>query len=384
MYGYVPTLRSQVNQYIGQRQTTLAASRRQRAEEQYTLQQQLVGSDQQFEGIPEGLTAEVAPYTRRYTFDPAAGNLRFYNESQRTLGQQFLQKRTDNANAILQRAEDAARAGNFQEADQLREEARLSLTKNDVTMPGLRRGIRGRGPFGDLGDIEGLESIWDLEGDPRIEAFAALQSPTAQIVGNQLREARAFQDWNSEESVRERQLLREPGERAIRSQEREALRGSRMERLRSGVGQRSFASQQINERTREGFSAQLAQLESDVSSSFNEYRRQYASNAVAFAQNWAANTGGVRQEFQNNLDAIFTGMSDLAVQYDRTNAQNFQTGLNYSMYQQNRRDVARQQRDRLITGATTALLGGLTQGYLGNWSGGTIMNLGGGAPMGGA
>lgn len=343
--------RMNANQYLAQRPNAWAEARRIRSEEQLQIQQQLLGSQDQLSGTLGGVSAEVLPYLSRYQFDPGAAGLRF--RGGKTLGQGFLQQRTDAANAILQQAEDAARAGDYDLANDLREQARVSLTVG----ADAKRGQWRKSPFGDLSGLEGLEGIWDLVEDPRQAAMSALQNEQALIVGKQLQESRAFQDWDSQESMDERMRLREPGERAIRAGEREALRMGRNERLMSGVGQSAFGARLRDERTREQFATQSAQLEADVAMQFNNYRRQYATNAVAFARSYIQGQGGIREEFQSSLDGLVTGMQQLAANY-ADNATRMSLGaLDYSMYQQNR-EMARSAMTRDSIGA---LLGTLSQ-----------------------
>ena len=279
------------NLFVAQRSQDLAQQRRAQNERQLGIEESLLGTDAQVAGQLGGESAELVPFLSRYTFDQNAAALKVSGRSNRKLGLDFLQGRTDAANALLQQAEDAARAGDFATAEKLKAQAQSGLMQPDKA-------------FGQLGDIGGLDQIFSLVEDPAAIARSRLSNPQALIVGKQLNEARAFQDFNSQQSIDERRRMSEGGERALAAQERTASRQGRNAALGSGTAQSAYGRSLMQERTARDFGQDRAQLFAGVAQSFQEMARAYGKNAVGFAQAFLQNQSGIREQFQANMDQL--------------------------------------------------------------------------------
>lgn len=287
------------NTYIAGRQLDLASQRRAQSERQLGIEESLLGTDAQLNGQLGGVSAELAPFLSRYTFDSNAGSLKISGSSNKMLTPGFLQNRTDAANALLQQAEDAARSGDFATAEQLKAQAQTGLTSGKE--------------FKQLGGVAGIEQIFQMVEDPAAMARSRLGNPQALIAGKQLQEARAFQDFNSEASVNERRLMSEAGERSLAAQQRTASRQGRNAALSGGAAQSAYGRNLSEERTSRSFGQDRAQLFAGVADSFQKMARAYGQNAVGFAQAFLQNQAGVREQFQSSLDQLKASFATSAV-----------------------------------------------------------------------
>lgn len=334
--------------YLANRSQSLSEQRRVQSERQLGIEESLLGTDAQVNGQLGGVSADVLPYLGRYQFDTNAAQLRISGWDNSKLGDRGvnLQGRTDAANALLQQAEDAARSGNFALAEQLKSQAKASLTSDSKK-------------FGALGGIEGIDQIWSLVEDPSMAARTRLGSPQAQLIGRQLQEARSFQDFNSAASINERQLLSEGGERAIAAGSRDAMRQNRAGALGSGAAQSPYARQMANERMDRAVGQDKAQLFAGVAQQFQEMQRKYGKDTVAFANDWLQGTSGMRESYQAGLDQIKANFSQLATQFAQMNQDMSQFQFQRGDAEKARSDARTQYYQDLIVGISGAVLGGM-------------------------
>jgi len=356
-------------QYIAGRQQTLAEERRQQSERQLGIEESLLGTDEQVAGNLGGVSAELQPYLARYTFDKNAETLKRDGlNASFTIKKANLQGRTDTANALLQQAEDAARGGNFTLAEQLKDQARQSLTANPKG-------------FGVMAGMEGLESIWSLVQDPAMAARTRLASPQALLVGRQLQEARQFSDFNSEASVNERKLMSASGERAIAAGARDAARANRLGATSTGGAQSAYGRQLADERFSRQAGQDKAQLFAGVANQFQQMQRAYGKDTVKFAEDWLQNNSGIRDNFQGALDQLKQNFSQLSTQFAQMHQDMAQFQFQRADAEQARSDARRAYYRDLIVGVTGMAIGGAqtSQALTSAVNGGG----GGGAPGGG-
>lgn len=307
-------------QYLAGRETEQADARRVYNERVLALEEGYLGTEAQASGTLGGVDAAVLPYTSRYEFDPAAAGLQISGWNGKTLGDKVdLAGKTTFANDLMQQAEDAARAGDFARAEELRAQASTSLTDIDPKLiPALR-------------DLD-LSTVWQLVEDPEMAARSRLSSPLAQGIGQQVREANEFQDWDSEASKRQRQLMSEGGERSIAAQQRDSLRTSRNARMLGGsAGTSANAVRAFDERTAQGFSQQRAQLHAGVAQAFQDFSRQYLKDTAAFAQAYLQNESGIRETYQASLDKLAMFTAEMYTNFAQMSQQ-------YSMFASTRAD----------------------------------------------
>lgn len=340
--------RRDANTYLAGRSQDVADQRRAQTERQLGLEESLLGTDAQVNGQLGGPDAGVVPFTGRFQFDTSAAGLKVDARSNKTLGQSVnLQQRVDAANALMQQAQDAAEAGNFTLAEQLKAQAQSGLTANTNK------------EFGELGGMD-MSSIFSLVEDPAVAARARLGGPQAQIVGKQLNEARAFQDFNSEASVNERKIMSEAGERSIAAASRDAQRQNRMGAMSGGPATTAYGRQLAEERSARNFGAQRAQLFATVASDFQDMQRKYAKDSVGFAQAFLQNQSGVRESFQSALDQIRSNFSQLAQQTASMNQAMAQFQFQRADQEQARKDArAQRYQDMMLAVAGLSIGGGM-------------------------
>lgn len=329
------TRRRDANAYVAGRSAQLAEERRIASENELKAGEALLGTDEQVSGQLGGPSAELLPYLGRYRFDPAAGRLQI--SQGREIKTSFLQARTNVANELMSRAEAAARAGDFAEASRLKDVAKQSLTAGKEYKKLLAaEGLKGhkdfaaigagnaqvrKDRFGQIADTAGIESIFELVEDPAVAARARLGTPQALIVGKQVQEARAFQDFNSEASINERRLLSEPAERSLAAQQRTTVRNARNQALGAGGTNSAYGRKLASEASERAYGADRAQLFSTVAQQFQSMQRTYATNTVEFARGFLQNQAGIRDNFQGALDQIRANFSAISQQNAQLNQQ---------------------------------------------------------------
>jgi len=234
-------------------------------------------------------------------------------------------------NALYKQANDAAKAGDYDTADQLQAQAdalteQFGLNEN-FSSEGLLPGRTGALSFS-KGDK--YDPLFDTEG----AAESSLGSPTGMLVGGVVNQARQMQDPNSAESMRFKDSLtsgaltaveqgRQQAVRALGSQERTAVRQQRDMMMGTGAAGQTAKMAAIGARNAERFATQRADvegqaaaaragIESDAAKLYEGVRMDMANNAVALSSAWVNNESGVRDNFrqiQNNLVSQY--VSDL-------------------------------------------------------------------------
>lgn len=318
------TARIKAQQYYAARANAQALQQRQSTENLLKQHEQLLGSDAQM-GYT-GPTQELIPYLGRYQAEQGGlESVGAYDKKHKNLYSDALNLNLTSANNILAQAEAAARAGNFDEAARLKAQADTTLT--DL---GPKKNRFGPG----VANAEQLKMLFNYVGpDDTTLANAQLQSPMARLAGQTVKDARDFQDWNSEASIRQRRLLTEGGERSLASGEREGLRSARMERMQAGgMGIQAGQARVLDERQREGYATERAQLRSQADSQFSTWSRQYAENATGFANAFLQNQAGIRDQYQAAIENLKAGLSQMssgfANQYQQMGMQGLSLGAN--------------------------------------------------------
>jgi hypothetical protein len=272
-------------QTAGQAAIATAEQSRQYNERVYGSASQMLGTDEQVAGYGED--SKLQGYTGRYTLDQGIlGSLRNSSTNlvkDKTFGTK-MQGQLDAANSLMEQSEAAARAGNWDEAERLRTQAE----------GGLGGGMNAS-----------FKSAFRLGGGAvDAKARGLLTGPQAQIVGQQVKQAREFQDWGSQGSQDWRARMSESGERSIATEAQSALRQARDFGLQRGAGRMAGAASAINADTLRRASTQRAQVHSDVNAAFENFRHSFAQGAVSFAQSWLSGQAGIRDQFQDAMTNI--------------------------------------------------------------------------------
>jgi hypothetical protein len=257
-----------------------AAFRRGTSELERQSLENILGSEGQ-EDI-QNVDAADLPFTQRYSLDreyltkstqfsPYGGGTVAYSEGIR-----------DQANDLMQQAADAARAGDYDLAEQLKDKAgNLVGTQSHIIQPGFN-----------LGNL------------PVDAARIRAGSPSGQIVGELLRQSRAMLDPESKESMEFKRQYTEPAQRGISAERREAERGLRDLGLMRGAGRSAFAEAQVGRRIGEEFAGRRADVENQASQFFQTFSKQFATDAVTGARAWVEGTAGIRDAFHNAQDLL--------------------------------------------------------------------------------
>jgi hypothetical protein len=342
--GRVELQKRNAQTYLSQRSQQVATQRREQTERQLGVEESLLGTDDQVAGNLGGVSQEMLPFMGRFQFDQTAAGLKNNAWKNKTLGETAgFQGRVDSANALMQQAQDAAAAGDFTLAEQLKQQAQTGLTANTEQ-------------FGELAGID-MSSVFSLVEDPAVAARARLGGPQAQIVGKQLQEARQFQDFDSVASINERRLLSESGERSIAAGSRDAARQNRMGAMSAGASQSAYGRQLGDQRSSREFGAQRAQLFAGVAEGFQQMQRAYAKDTVGFAREWLQGNSGVRESFQGALDQLKTTFSNISLQVASMNQDMAQFQFQRKDAEKARSDARSQYYRDLAVGLGTAMLG---------------------------
>jgi len=309
-----------------------AEARRAGAEQTLQAGERLLGTGAQvsgdlFEGT--GVSAAEAPYVGRYVLDEGAA---LQSLSKRRLPE--LQAGMKDANDLLDRAQELARVGNTQGAEELRAQAEGAL---------LAKLGGGAGAYGSL-----AKNLFSLQGNPELEARAQLSSPTARTVGGMVQTGQALTDPMSDESQRILAAIQgapvaaleqggasakeaidlglesslrslNSGARGIQRQVRDlgasrggaarpfqemALSGRMMEQIEGARAQAYTNAAQSKAEIEANISTQKAAVLAESGKWFESFRQQYATNATALAQSFLQNQGGIREQFQGALDNL--------------------------------------------------------------------------------
>lgn len=313
--------RMQAEQYFAERQQAQATTGRTTTENTLKAEESMLGTDAQLSPY-SGPSQELLPYLGRYQVEQGGlGSVYAYDPSKKNNKYATrLNANLTSANTLLGQAEQAARAGNFDQAAQLKAQADSALTNMGDK----------KNWFWAVSNAEQLKTLFNYVGpDSSTQAKAQLASPLAQTVGQSVKDARAFQDWDSPESVQQRKLLTEGGDRALAASEREGFRQERMQRMAmGGIGMQAGQARMMDERARAGYATQRAQLHSEADNQFLNWSREYAKNATGFAQSFLQNQAGIRDQYQASLDTLKANLSQMATQFSQQYTQLTLAGFN--------------------------------------------------------
>lgn len=285
-----------VNRRIAYQQATAAGEEVERAkegrsysEEQLAAMEGLLGTEAQAAG-ELSTDSSISPYTSRYQVDEGALESLLVGFDNAEIQWNAITGNVEEANKLMEQAEAAARSGDLDTAAQLRAQAEGGLTR----IGGMYDSGTGN-PFGTA-----IQTIQNTQA----QAEGALSSPMAQIVGGQVREAREFQDWDSQASRDYRRNMSESAMRAVDAGSRGAKRSARDLALARGSAQSPYAAQAVAAASEAGFAAQRAQILSDTNQSFDAMRRQFARDAVGSAREFLYGSAGIREEFQQSIERL--------------------------------------------------------------------------------
>lgn len=394
-------------------------SRRAR-EQELSYLEGLLGSDAQ-----RNLQApdpDLAKYQQRFDFDEAA-----MRSMMKTVGEEtdssshpdWLRQRVDpfkeasrikdEANTLLEQAEQAYRAGDISTAEQLREQA-LEMP-SDI-------------PFAFDWDLQNEMGIWEQSWNltpgegVRTQAEAAAASPIGQTVGDIVRRGRGLMDRDSQEyqdfydaltggALAEAEAGQIMGERAIAAEQRQLGRDIQQQSARRGAARSQYGDRAIMARSAERSALQranlalqtkteMARIHAQAGQFLEEFAPSFAANAVSLGRAYAQGSPGIRSQFQNSLSSLAATSAQLA----STSAQQHLKAWDLQMRQEALHSEpgplkkigldALSQTTGMVIGALGSGLGSIAGGPIGAALGGSLGNIasslfgGGGVPGGGA
>lgn len=253
--------------------------RRLQSERVFGMASNMLGTDEQLAGYDTD--PRMAEYSQRYSLDEEA--LRGYFNSSSRISRQRAGIRDDYgkaigaANELLTQAEAAAKAGDWEQAQALRSQAESTFG----------------GKFGAAFKLGG--------GSVEAQAKGILSGPQAQIVGQQVKRAREFGDWNSAGSTQWRQQMAEGAERSIAAEANSARRQARDLGLQAGSGRMAGTMAALQNEASRNAATQRAQVHTTVNQAFLQYRDAFQQNAVEFATNWLNEASGIRTGFNTAM-----------------------------------------------------------------------------------
>ncbi len=287
-------------------------------------------------------------------------------ESQRVqkIGMQgYLQEQMGKGNELLDQAEEAARQGNPEEASRLRSEAETMMESSK---------------FGGFHSAE-LNRAWGLAAvDEGLAARERMASPMAQTAGQIVKEGREILDPESATSQRFMRSLTEGGERAIAASSRGMERQARTAALGAGGARRFGAEQAIAQRGQEQLATQRAQLHTQAGAAYEQYRTDFAKDAVRFGQEFVS--GSIVRDQHTQM------MANLKMASAQATMQRAQSTMAYDAARQARRGASKAARTAMLStaiGAAGTLIGAVAGGPIGAAIGGKIGGMAGGAAAGG-
>lgn len=267
--------RRETQALAGQRE---AMARSETAEETRGLMEGMLGSREQVMGNL-GASAAIQPYTQRYSMDQEAAGVLGYGRHSGAQGMADSTDMMNNANALMQQAQEAAESGDMAKATQLRGEAET---------------LAGRG-------VEG--GALRLEADAEYSARAGVSSVAGQTVGALLQRGRQFAVGEGEEVDAFKRSLTEGGERALAVSGREQAASARRDALsQRGLG--AGARQAIGARSAANIAQQKAQLRSQAGAYYEQARGQIAQQGVQMAREFVSGAPGVRDAFLDRMNAL--------------------------------------------------------------------------------
>ena len=263
--------------------------------------ERLLGTDAQIAGQLGG-SPEMSPFLGRYNLNRAYAEstldiLSRGNQVRDGLTiSQLLDKNVGEANELLNQAQQAAEAGDFALANQLKAQAEDTVDSGNYY------------PIIDTAAAQ--QAITYGHTDTTTAARDRLSSPSAQAVGSMVQQARGFLDPNSEVSQRFKENLNINAQRSIASERRSAERAIRDTALGAGGSRSASAFAALQARTSDRFALAEAKLLSQTSQYFEEYSRAFSMDALKFSQAWLQGTAGFREQYQTSMDNLTTLVMD--------------------------------------------------------------------------
>lgn len=329
-----------------------AETRRQETERGLQMQEQMLGTEEQVAGYD--IDPRMREYSGRYSMDEqllgvvGSGKYgpKFYGKMYREAGYgsmtEFGVGQTEKLNSMMQAAQDAAEAGDWDRAAELKQEADAFASQF-------------RDDLGEAG--QGLS----FAEDPEFAAKAGLSSPIAQITGELVRQGRAFLDPESEESQRLKRTMTEGAERSIAAQSRQAQRQMRDFGLQRGAARTPGRAATMAQRVAEDEARQRADQYTKINVWFEEFSRSFAGDTVKFARDFLQNAGGIREQYQGALD----NLTALAMNFANASAERHASFAEM----ENANEQMRKEFQREMIGAAVAIatigLGGAAGGFVG-------------------
>lgn len=227
------------------------------------------------------------------------------------------------ANSLLQQAEDAARAGDFATADALKAQAERTLDDFVNAQGGIHAGE--------------FREIFNLFEDPEARAAATAVNPQGRIVGSLIKNARELLDTESstykkfitdltQGQIGEVEAQRVTGQRAIalglQSNQAEIRRTQNVR----GAGRSAGLEAARYERAQDRASAKSADIETlvgaekgrifgEASAFLEQYRRSFAQDVTRFAQGFIEGAPDVIENFAGAVERLNVGAGELAARF---------------------------------------------------------------------
>jgi hypothetical protein len=287
----------------------------------------------------------------------------------------YKQKDLKLAQQELYRAFDLVDKGKTEEGLKVKREAEAKLAKMGLSIEVLR----------DLGEGKKTAAV-DLKRKISNElraGFKDLQSPTAQLVGRRISEARDLQDIHSGTSQRfihsmiddplhELSQAEDEAHDVLALSERESARSARDFTGMQG-NMRSFGAEQaVKARSAEKFgtahaltrqqtAVAKAQVLGDAARYYNQFRTAYADSALAAAENWVNNQSFVRDSFRQLQMTAATALAGVSSMGAQLAAQTGQTAMsiasNERLAAHEAKFAASQAKAQAISGLAGSLMG---------------------------
>lgn len=281
-------------------------------EQVLTQEQQLLGTAEQVAGF--GVDPRVEKYAQRYTINPSVQQALSTGHpwAAGPGGKEWKQVETmaDVANQFQQRAQQAAMAGDFVEAERLFQEAQNYITEQAqfggimaygyeaaLTLGGAQAGVSARAGLSTPtaravgGYLERGKRLFEDPNDPE------LQEMRSQYVDPTFRSTALFRDVGRQSVVGEFQKVQETLETGTQAGAARRLyqKIAREEQLR---GTTQAALQEVESRARQ----EEAQILNEANTFLTKWTRDLSTNAIQVAQNFLASEA--RDQFHGALDNL--------------------------------------------------------------------------------
>lgn len=272
------------------------------------------------------------PYTARYELDSglmnanlagAGRNAGKYGYDAKWSSASGYQSHLNQMNSLMDQAEAAARAGDYDKAEKFRTEAETLLSQ---VPGGVGLGSSGRDAF-------------NLRRDFVSQAQSTATSPMGRLVTETLQRARAYLDPDSEEynrlydaltegALAETEAGRLAAERGIIAERRMGDREVRRLGATRGAARSPGLNRALTQRQGERAATQRANVELEAGAAratilsegtryIEDMARTYAPNAVGFARAFAQGSPGIREQHQGALDALGLASAQISADFSK-------------------------------------------------------------------